>query len=114
MGSLSRAIYKEGGEIKNISYQKLFDNCKTVQIDNLGNFAYYPNRNSLHYIDLYKLDNPDTFIRTTLRYPEFCSGWKCIVSAGLTDNKKNINPKKLTFKEWSSPIIPYITEKNKN
>jgi len=114
LAGVSGAIYKENGKIKNIPYEKLFDDCKIVQIDNLGSFAYYPNRNSLNYIDLYKLDNPDTFIRTTLRYPEFCSGWKCIVSAGLTDNKKNISPDKLTFKEWSSSITPYLTEKNKN
>jgi len=113
LAGASGAIYKEDGKIKNISYEKLFDDCKTVRIDNLGELAYYPNRNSLHYINLYKLDNPDTFIRTTLRYPEFCSGWKCIVSAGLTDNKKNISHNKLTFKEWSSSINPYITEKNK-
>ncbi len=114
LAGVSGAIYKENGEIKNIPYEKLFDDCKTVQIDSVGELAYYPNRNSLHYIDLYKLDNPDTFIRTTLRYPAFCNGWKYIVSAGLTDNKKNVNTYKLTFKEWSSSIIPYLTEKNKN
>src|ERR1700722_2839373 len=75
----SGAVYKENGEIKNVEYKNLFENCKIVEIDELGKLAYYPNRNSLNYIDLYKLDNPNTFIRTTLRYPEFCNGWKTIV-----------------------------------
>ncbi|HSZ87126.1 MAG TPA: saccharopine dehydrogenase C-terminal domain-containing protein [Puia sp.] len=110
----SGAIYKENGEIKNTPYENLFENCKTIQIDDLGKLAYYPNRNSLNYIDLYKFDDPNTFIRTTLRYPEFCNGWKTIVAARLTDDKKNIKVDKLTFKDWSSSIIPYVNSENKN
>jgi saccharopine dehydrogenase-like NADP-dependent oxidoreductase len=110
----SGAVYKENGEIKNVEYKNLFENCKIVEIDELGKLAYYPNRNSLNYIDLYKLDNPNTFIRTTLRYPEFCNGWKTIVAAGLTDDKKNINADKLTFKDWSSSIIPLVNKENKS
>jgi saccharopine dehydrogenase (NADP+, L-glutamate forming) len=110
----SGAVYKENGEIKNVAYENLFENCKTVQIDELVDLAWYPNRNSLNYIDLYKLDDPNTFIRTTLRYPEFCNGWKTIVAAELTDDKKNINADKLTFKDWSGSINNFITEENKN
>ncbi|HEX4373510.1 MAG TPA: saccharopine dehydrogenase C-terminal domain-containing protein [Puia sp.] len=110
----SGAVYKENGEIKNVDSENLFESCKIVEIADLGKLAYYPNRNSLNYIDLYKLDDPSTFIRTTLRYPEFCNGWKAIVAAGLTDDKKNINADKLTFKDWSSSIDNFITEENIN
>jgi saccharopine dehydrogenase-like NADP-dependent oxidoreductase len=114
LAGYSGAVYKENGEIKNVAYGNLFENCGTVEIDELGELAFYPNRNSLNYIDLYKLVDPDTFIRTTLRYPEFCNGWKTIVAARLTDDKKNINADKLTFKDWSSSINNFITEENKN
>jgi saccharopine dehydrogenase (NADP+, L-glutamate forming) len=114
LAGASGAVYKEDGEIRTIAYQDLFQKCGTVQIDGLGKFAYYPNRNSLDYIELYKLGNPKTFIRTTLRYPEFCQGWKSLVAAGLTDDKNRINADILTFKDWSSPIMPYINSQNKD
>ncbi len=109
----SGAVYKEDGEIKNMDYESLFANCKTVSVPDIGELAYYPNRNSLNYIDVYALKEATTFIRTTLRYPEFCNGWKNIVSAGLTNDKLIINNSGLSFKEWSSPIAPFISEENK-
>ncbi|HLY68463.1 MAG TPA: saccharopine dehydrogenase C-terminal domain-containing protein [Puia sp.] len=113
MAGASGAYYKENGVVKHIGYENLFDHCEIIEIDGIGKLAYYPNRNSLNYIDLYTLDNPDTFIRTTLRYPAFCKGWGPLVAAGLTDDKKNINSEKLTYEDWSKPINAYVTEKNK-
>jgi len=37
----------------------------------VGPLAWYPNRDSLPYIDLYGLQEADSFIRTTLRHPIF-------------------------------------------
>jgi saccharopine dehydrogenase-like NADP-dependent oxidoreductase len=66
-------------------YEELFNADRTVNtIENL-NFAFYPNRNSLSYIDLYQLPDVETFVRTTLRYKNFISGWKHIVHLKLTD-----------------------------
>ncbi|RYG29377.1 MAG: hypothetical protein EOO01_38305, partial [Chitinophagaceae bacterium] len=48
-------------------------------------YSYYANRNSLPYIDLYGLAGVDTFVRTTLRFPDFMHGWKNIVELKLTD-----------------------------
>jgi saccharopine dehydrogenase (NADP+, L-glutamate forming) len=114
MAGSSGAIFKENGAIKEVSYQDLFSECKQVNIDNLGKLAFYPNRNSLGYIDIYRLEDPETFIRTTLRYPEFCEGWKCIVDSGLTNDKKVLDPGGNTFRDWSSPILPFISPKNQN
>ena len=81
------AIYKETGEIIEEPYENLFKGNRTVSLENENNatFSYYPNRNSLNYIDLYDLPQVQTFVRTTLRYPEFMSGWNNIVELQLTD-----------------------------
>jgi saccharopine dehydrogenase-like NADP-dependent oxidoreductase len=81
------AIYKEDGKIIEEPYESLFKCDRTVSLENENNatFSYYPNRNSLNYIDLYELPNVQTFVRTTLRYPEFMSGWNNIVELQLTD-----------------------------
>ena len=107
------ATYKENNEIKNETYLNLFSECKEVLIDGLNKLAYYPNRDSLDYIPIYKLENANTFIRTTLRYPVYCKVWNSIVQAGLADEVNQINAAALTFKKWSLPIIPFVNDENK-
>ncbi len=84
----SGAVYKEDGKEINVDYSDLFNNNKTIEIPNLGLYAYYPNRDSLNYSSLYDLAEAKTFIRTTLRHPEFCFGWKNIIDLKLTDEEK--------------------------
>lgn len=82
---MAGATYKENGQTRNLPYQQLFDANRVVDIPELGFLAWYPNRDSLSYMPIYHLENAQTFIRTTLRYPEFCFGWKNIIELGLTD-----------------------------
>lgn len=79
------AIYKEEGKEKNVAYEQLFVSGKPVFINDELLFAYYPNRDSLGYIPVYELEEARTFIRTTLRHPDFCFGWKNIIDLKLTD-----------------------------
>jgi saccharopine dehydrogenase-like NADP-dependent oxidoreductase len=78
------AIYKEDGAIKQIPYEQLFDANNIVEVPGTVLWSWYPNRDSLSYIPLYSLENANTFIRTTLRHPEFCFGWKNMVDLQLT------------------------------
>lgn len=80
------AMYKKDGQIINEKYEDLFDTERGCFINDLVGFlSYYPNRDSLPYIDLYGLEQAHTFVRTTLRYPDFMYGWKNIVDLHLTD-----------------------------
>jgi saccharopine dehydrogenase-like NADP-dependent oxidoreductase len=79
------AHFKENGEEKRLQYEELFDSNRMVEIPDLGYLSWYPNRDSLDYASLYGLENADTFIRTTLRYPDFMYGWKNVVELKLTD-----------------------------
>ena len=78
------AIFKENGEIKKIPYEQLFSTGNMVEIPGQVIWSWYPNRDSLSYIPLYNLQEASTFIRTTLRHPEFCFGWKNVVDLQLT------------------------------
>jgi saccharopine dehydrogenase-like NADP-dependent oxidoreductase len=79
------AVYRENGFEKVLQYEELFDVNRVVNVPGLQQLAWYPNRNSLPYIDTYNLHSTDTFVRTTLRYPGFCFGWKNVVKLKLTD-----------------------------
>ena len=81
------AEYLEDGKIVKVPYEHLFDETKTITTCNntIGTLSYYPNRNSLPYIDLYNLQTAKTFIRTTLRKQAFMQGWNTIIQLKLTD-----------------------------
>ncbi|HRD56570.1 MAG TPA: saccharopine dehydrogenase C-terminal domain-containing protein [Ferruginibacter sp.] len=108
------AVYLQDGQLKNVHYQNLFDEANAVKVDELEQLAYYPNRDSLAYIPVYKLQDAQTFMRTTLRYPSFFAGWNVIVEAALTDDKTPINTTGLTYKKWSQTVLPFVNENNKN
>lgn len=101
----SGAIYREKGKVKEIPYQHLFDQSKTIHIPSLGKLAYYANRDSLGYMNAYKLEDIPTFMRATLRYPDFCEGWSTLVKLGLTDDVKKKQTDDLTFYDWASQHI---------
>ncbi len=83
----SGAVYKMDGQVVTETYEHLFDPSRKVTVENTTKeiYSFYPNRNSLSYIDVYQLENVETFIRTTLRYPAFMNGWKQVIDLHLTN-----------------------------
>jgi saccharopine dehydrogenase (NADP+, L-glutamate forming) len=97
------AVYLEKGKKIELDYRKIFEDAETIHVPELGNFAWYPNRNSMDYIPLYGLENCETFLRTTLRHPDYCIGWQAVIVAGLTnaDNESNIKEfRAKSFNDW--------------
>ena len=114
MAGSAGAHYKKEGQLIHRPYEALFGNCEEVAVEGLPSLAWYPNRDSLSYIPIYELEEAETFIRTTLRYPAFCQGWKEVVRAGLTSDQLLSQPLNgLLVREWSAPLLPYVNEANK-
>jgi saccharopine dehydrogenase-like NADP-dependent oxidoreductase len=86
MAGKAGAEYKMDGALVEMDYDRLFADGQSCYINaELGSLGYYPNRDSLSYIPLYDLEAAHTFLRTTLRYPGFLTGWQQVVALGLTD-----------------------------
>jgi saccharopine dehydrogenase-like NADP-dependent oxidoreductase len=98
----SGAVYKEENKVVEEKYEHLFDSNRMVSFENEGarSFSYYPNRNSLSYIELYGLQDSETFIRTTLRYPEFMKGWKQVIDLHLTDEQLYYDTNDKTLRDF--------------
>lgn len=97
------AIYKENGSVTSRAYEEIFSQCPELNLPGIPPLAWYPNRDSLAYIPLYQLEEASTFIRTTLRYSEFCKAWSGLVLGGLTNDNDRITPG-TTYRQWSSQI----------
>jgi saccharopine dehydrogenase (NADP+, L-glutamate forming) len=102
MAGSSGAIYKSEGEVIEVPYSQIFsDESNIINIPGLFDLAWYPNRDSLSYLDTYRLHNVETFIRTTLRYPAFCRGWYKIIEMDFTNKNDENEIKDLsTFLDW--------------
>ncbi|MBM3416940.1 MAG: saccharopine dehydrogenase [Bacteroidetes bacterium] len=85
MAGKAGAHFLENGEEKRLRYDELFSGERMVEIPGLGYLSWYANRDSLSYRTLYHLNEAKTFIRTTLRHPDFMYGWKNIIDLKLTD-----------------------------
>jgi saccharopine dehydrogenase-like NADP-dependent oxidoreductase len=94
------AIYLENGKTISKDYTQIFEKTPIVEVNGVGPLAYYPNRNSLSYIDTYQLHGVKDFVRTTLRYPAFCTGWNAIVLLQLTDETHIQIAPKTSVKKW--------------
>ncbi len=79
------ALFREDGKEVEVPPGGLFDQVRPVTVDGLGELEYYPNRDSLSYIDVYGLDGIDTIFRGTFRYPGWASLWKALGKVGLLD-----------------------------
>jgi saccharopine dehydrogenase-like NADP-dependent oxidoreductase len=79
------ATFKENGELKKMAYEDLFASERLVEIPDLSFLSWYPNRDSLSYAPIYDLEEASTFVRTTLRHPDFMYGWRNLIDLKLTD-----------------------------
>lgn len=86
MAGKDGAIFRKDGQTVQWPYEQLFAEERPVKI--AGNdYCWYPNRDSLRYIPIYGMEQCATFIRTTLRHPDFIFGWKHLIELGLTDTE---------------------------
>ena len=116
MAGSSGAIYRDEGKIIEVPYSEIFNKDKNeVDVPGLFPLAWYANRDSLSYIETYKLQEINTFIRTTLRYPSFCRGWNKIIKMDLTNKNDHEEIKEcLTFADWFKLKVEKFTIRNKN
>lgn len=99
MAGKSGAHFRENGEEKRIPYEELFSNDRLVDIPGLGVLSWYPNRDSLSYTSLYGLEDIPTFVRTTLRHPDFMYGWKNVIDLKLVDESPQYETDGKTLQE---------------
>jgi saccharopine dehydrogenase-like NADP-dependent oxidoreductase len=79
------AQFMEDGKLKYVPYNRLFNQYRTIQVPNMGEYEVYLNRDSLLYRELYDLGPIPNLMRGTIRHKGFCKAWDALVKIGLTD-----------------------------
>jgi saccharopine dehydrogenase-like NADP-dependent oxidoreductase len=94
------AVYKSLQKEINVPYHLLFNPENEVTVPGHGSFAWYANRDSLSYIDLYGVGKESDFLRTTLRHKNFVLGWQYIVAWGFTNEDNTITTDGMTIADY--------------
>jgi saccharopine dehydrogenase-like NADP-dependent oxidoreductase len=105
LASRNSARFLENGKIVEIEGKDLFLNYKVEEIEGLGKFEVYPNRDSVPYKELYGLKDALTVIRGTYRNLGWCATLKKIVDLGLVDETPQTNLKDITYKKMLADLI---------
>ncbi len=90
-GQSGASLFKQNGIMRAVQWHQLFANYTPINLEGIGRFDAYPNRDSLRYLELYHIPHADTLIRGTLRRSGFCKAWHKLVEWGFTDNTTMLN-----------------------
>jgi saccharopine dehydrogenase-like NADP-dependent oxidoreductase len=94
------ALFRLNNVDAQMDYEHLFAEKRFVYRENREPLCWYPNRDSLSYIPVYDLNDCATFIRTTLRHPDFIYGWKNVIDLKLTDDSERYNTNGKTLMQF--------------
>lgn len=84
MASNNNASYLKNNKIVEIDAADLFKNPLKIDFPEIEEMEVYPNRNSLPYIDIYKIPEVKTMYRGTFRYKGWCDAFNLLKNLNLT------------------------------
>lgn len=105
LASRNSALYLENGKTVDVEGKDLFLDVREEDIEGLGRFEVYPNRDSMPYKDLYGLKDARTVMRGTYRNIGWCETFKKIVDLGLVDETPVENLKGSTYRKMMADLI---------
>lgn len=96
------------GRYKYIPYHRLFNRTEVIHIPGHGYFEGYANRDSLIYLDSYRLQGIKTLYRGTLRRPGYCKAWNTFVQLGATDDTYEMEGvENMTHRQFINSFLQY-------
>ena len=90
MAGFQGAQYMEEGRIKVVPFPQVFQHTWAVEVDGVGTLEAYANRDSLSYMQSFGLEDVQTMIRGTLRWPGWSETWGQIARLGLPNETLRI------------------------
>lgn len=99
------ATYLKNGEVVEIKSGKLYDHLEFFDIDGVGTFEGYANRNSCDYIPIYNIPEVQTITRGTFRYSPWCNTIKDLQKIGYLNTEENPEYSTLTYKQLLARLI---------
>lgn len=90
MSGAQGAQYMEDGRIKLVPHHRVFRHTWPVEVEGVGEMIAYPNRDSVAYGAVFGLDEAETIVRATMRWPGWCETWDAVVRLGFPNESLRI------------------------
>ena len=98
------ARFLKDGRVEEIPGEELFDHFWTVQIQGLGAFECYPNRDSLPFMEQYGIKPTGWMFRGTLRNVGWCATLKEIAAMGYLEDIPLTN-RPATYRQLTAQLL---------
>ncbi len=105
MAGMNSARFLKDGKVVNIPGKDLFDHFDYVEIEGMGKFEGYPNRDSVPYVETYSIPETKTMFRGTLRNLGWCHTMKKIADLGLLNMEERSDLKDMTCAQFTAMVI---------
>ena len=99
------AAYLKNGKRIEVPGDKLFEHFWYVDIDGLGVFESYPNKDVQKYVKPFGLDEDVSFYRGLLRFSGYCNNMRNIRALGLFENDKVGSFEGKTYRQFAASLI---------
>jgi saccharopine dehydrogenase (NADP+, L-glutamate forming)/spermidine synthase len=101
--AMASGEYIKEGRI--IEAKNLFDHFRIVDLEGLGTFETYPNRECAVYKEPYGLDDHASFYRGLLRFTGWCNTIRKFMKLNLLDHATINNYENLTYNKFMSGLV---------
>jgi len=105
MAGKNNGQFLEDGKVIFIPSKDLFRNYIIIDIEDIGSFEAYTNRDALPYKELYGLKDANTVFRGTLRNYGWCYAMKKAQELGLFDDSDRKDLTGLTYNQMIGKLI---------
>ena len=105
LAARNAAHYLRDGQEVNVPGQALFTHYWPLDVEGLGQFEAFPNRDSLPYREVYGIDDAATMYRGTLRNKGWCDVLYKIAALGFLDDQPH-NVSGLTYAQFVRGLLP--------
>ena len=99
------AAYLRGGKRVEVPGDKLFEHFWYVDIDGLGVFESYPNKDVQKYVKPFGLDEDASFYRGLLRFSGYCNNMNNMRALGLFDSDEVESFEGKTYRQFTASLI---------
>lgn len=105
LAARNSAHYLRDGQEVNVSGKDLFEHYWPLQVEGLGEFEAYPNRDSVPYKELYGIEDTDTMYRGTLRNNGWCKTLDKVAEMGFLSQEPRAAAG-LTYAQFMRSLLP--------
>jgi saccharopine dehydrogenase-like NADP-dependent oxidoreductase len=100
------ARYLADGRVVEVPAEALFTHVLPYDVEGVGRFEIYPNRDSLRYVESYGLQEARTMLRATIRYPGWAETLRCVAALGLLDPEARAWPGTARIVDVAAARVP--------